>query len=125
MVHNLVEREVGVLERREGLGALLRRLCLGASLLQVGAHHPAEFGQVRVVALAVEQRPAKLAFQGLYGPGEGGLGDVALLCRTGEIERLAQRKKIASLIEFHQSDPSPVRSGIEGSCTRSTCRAIL
>ena len=50
-----------------------------ADLLEVGLHHAAELGQVRVGALAMEQRAAELLLEQLDGPGERGLRDVAAL----------------------------------------------
>ena len=65
-------------------------------------HHPAELGQVRLVALAVEQQPAQLLLEQLDRAGQRGLGDVALLGRAREVERLAQRHEVADLVHFHR-----------------------
>jgi hypothetical protein len=72
----------------------------------------------------VEQRSAELGFQGLNGPREGGLRDVALLRRPGEIQGLAQGKEVARLKEFHPSCLSCTRSETGESCAASLGLAI-
>ena len=76
---------------------------LGAAidLLEIGLERAAELGEVRVGALAVEQRPAKLLLELLDGAGQRGLRDVAALGRAREIQLLAEREEVADLMHFH------------------------
>ena len=61
--------------------------------LQVRQHHPPELGQMRVAALAVEQRSAELVLELLDRAGQRRLADVALLGRAREIQRAAQARR--------------------------------
>lgn len=71
----------------------------------MGAHHLAEPGQVRVVALAAEQRATQFVFQALDRAGERRLRDIAGLGRAREVQRLAHREEVADLMHFHGSGP--------------------
>lgn len=55
--------------------------------------------------LPVKQQPAELILQQLDGALEGGLRDVALLRRAGEIQFLADREEVSDLMHFHRDDP--------------------
>src|ERR1043166_9244928 len=70
-------------------------------MFQMGPHDPAEFGQMGVSTLAVEQQAAQLLLEQLDGAGQRRLGDVALLGRAGEVELVCHRQKIADLMHLH------------------------
>ena len=58
-----------------------------------------------VAALAVEEWSAKLVFELLYCAGEGGLTNVALLGRTGEVQRSREGYEVPDLLHFHDGPP--------------------
>src|SRR5262245_58617521 len=95
------EAQPHVVELDEARRAFLGFPGLAIGLLEVGMHEPPQLGQMGARALTMEQRPAQLLLQELDGSGQGRLGDVAGLRRTGEIELLADRQKIANLLHFH------------------------
>jgi hypothetical protein len=103
------ELEFDVIELGKALGALLGGIGLDQHLGEVRAHHVAQAGEVRVVALAAEQRPAQLVLQALDGAGERRLRDVAGLGRAREVQRLADGQEVADLMHFHGSSPPEVR----------------
>jgi len=70
-------------------------------LLQMRQRDAPELGQVRVRALAIEQRAAELELQKLDGADERGRADAALLRRLGEVQVLRRRQKIADLVHLH------------------------
>ncbi len=82
------------------------RLILGGAglfldALQIRQHHPSKLGQMRIAALAVEQRAAELMLKLLDGARQRRLADVALLGGAREVQRLAEREKVTDLMEFH------------------------
>ena len=88
----------------------LLRLALGLlgaaeHLLEIGFQRAAQFGQVRVGALAMKQRAAHLLLELLDGARQRRLRHVAALGRAGEIQVLAQREEIADLVHFHRPTP--------------------
>ena len=101
--------EAGILQPPRRLGGLLGGGGLGPDLPQKGKHQAAEFGQMAVGALAVEQRAAQLVFELLDRPRERRLRDIAALGGAREIERFGQRHEVAHLLHFHEPpSPAPV-----------------
>ena len=74
---------------------------LDQHLREMRAHHLAQARQVRVVALAAEQRAAQLIFQPLDGTGQRRLRHVAGLGRAREVQRLADGQEVTDLVHFH------------------------
>ncbi len=99
------ELELDILQAAEALGPLLGGVSLDQHLAQVRPHHLAQPGQMGVVALAAEQRPAQLVLQCLDGAGQRRLRDVARLGRPREVQGLADRKEVADLMHFHGGSP--------------------
>jgi hypothetical protein len=94
-----------LLQANEILRLPLGLVGLTVDLLQIRLDRAAELREMRIGALAVEQRPAELFFQHLDGPRERGLADIADLSRTGEIQFVAKRQKITDLMHFHRGYP--------------------
>jgi hypothetical protein len=79
-------------------------LGLGVDLLEVGQHHPAQFGEMGVPPLPTKQGPAEFVLQLLDGAGQRRLADIRLLCRPREIQRPRQREEVADLLHLHRED---------------------
>jgi hypothetical protein len=60
-----------------------------------------EVGEMRVGALAMEQRAAQLLFQRLDGARERGLRNAASFSGAREIQLVAEAEEIADLMQFH------------------------
>jgi hypothetical protein len=92
-----------------------RVLHLAVGLREERLHPLAEGREMGVGAAAVKQRAAELGLQQLDGARERGLGDGTTVGRTREVQLLAERKKIADLMQFHggaslaASDRVPLR----------------
>src|SRR5262249_9358076 len=65
--------QIGLIQPYECLGLPLRLSHLREDLFEIGPHHPPQLGQVRVPALAIDQRSAELLFQVLNGSRQGWL----------------------------------------------------
>ena len=114
------ELQLDIVELGEAFGALLGGVGLDQHLRQMRTHHLAEAGQMRVVALAAEQRPAQLVLEALDGAGQRRLGDVAGLRRAREVQGLADREEVADLMHFH-GKISPASAPIDAPlCPRSS-----
>lgn len=72
----------------------------------IGRHRAAEFGEMRLCALAMEERAAKFGFQSLDRAGERRLGDAACLGCAREVELTRERDEIADLLHLHRSRPT-------------------
>jgi hypothetical protein len=59
---------------------------------------PSKVGDVGEAPLAAEKFATKLGFELLYGARERRLRDMALLCGSSEIERLANGQQVADLV---------------------------
>ena len=92
------------------LGAHARGFGLRLDGLDIGQHHAPEFGEMGLVALAVEEPPAELGLQRLDGARQRRLGDVAALRRAGEIQLPRQGEEIANLLHLHGTHPWPAAS---------------
>src|SRR5262245_21623609 len=99
------DSETGLFQCAKRLGALACFRHLLQDLPAVRQHDAAKLGQVRIAALAVNQRTTQFSLQVLDGPRQRGLRDVATLCRAREIERVCDRQEIADLMDFHGSSP--------------------
>ena len=95
------DRQRRLLELLDRPRLVARRAAAFLDGLQIGQHHPPKLGQMRVAALAVEQRPAQLMLELLDRAGQRRLADVALLGGAREIERARQGDEIADLLHFH------------------------
>src|SRR5262249_34071158 len=87
-------------------------------LVEQGLHPLSELREVGVGALAMEQRAAKLIFERFDRTRERGLRDTAALGGAGEVQLLAEREKIADLMQFHRTGPwaSRHRSEMDAKC---------
>jgi len=97
------EAETRILEFQEARGGFAGGCGAGQHLLEMRLHQPAELGHVRLAALAREQQAAQLGFDLLDRPRQRRLGDVAFVGRAGEVQRPADRQKIADFVKFHPS----------------------
>jgi hypothetical protein len=73
--------------------------------LHVRAHHLAEIGKMREMALAMDELSAKLHLQLLDGTRESWLRDIAFRSSAREIQLICDREKVADLVHFHRSAP--------------------
>ena len=94
------------LERRLLQVEEVARLALGIErllqqLLQVRQRDAPQLGQVRVRALAIEQRAAELQLQQLDRLDERGRADAALLGGLGEIQMPRGGQEVADLMHLH------------------------
>ena len=85
---------------------------LAASALSWHRHHQrqhalAEVGQVRELALAAQQLAAELVLELLDGARQRGLGNVAVLGRTSEVQFARYRQEVADVMHFHR-EPATV-----------------
>src|SRR6266852_2221196 len=104
------ERQVDRARKGKSEGASLPALDRGGkrlgakrafvTLLQERMHALAEIGHLRVGPLPSKQVAAKLAFELLDRAGKRRLRDMALFCRSREIERLGNRQEVADLMHF-------------------------
>lgn len=90
----------------DGLCQILCSLRLLFHTLKIGQHDPAEFREVGITALTVEQGPAKFVLELLDGAGQSRLRHVASFGGSREVKRLCQRYEIANLLHFHKRNPS-------------------
>jgi hypothetical protein len=97
--HPELQRGFLQLDEVEGLAPRLARLAV--DLLEIGLHHAPELGQVRVRALAMEQRPAELALEELDRPRQRGLRHVAALGGAREVELVRDGEEVADLVHLH------------------------
>src|SRR5882724_4104821 len=74
------------------------------------AHQFAKVGQVGPAALAVEHQGSQFLLQLLDGSGERRLSDVAGFSGAGEVQAVADRKKVTYLMHFHGSGISLIDS---------------
>ena len=81
------------------------RLGLYHHLLEMRPHQPPEIGEVRQAVLTPQQEPAKLFLELVHGTRQRRLRDIAVLCRTCEVQGLADRQEVADLVHFH-AEPS-------------------
>src|SRR5262249_59576458 len=69
----------------EVLGSATHRLCRGQCARQDRKDFLPKVGELRQLALAVDQLAAELLLELLHPLGQGGLRDIALLGRAGEV----------------------------------------
>ena len=62
---------------------------------------PAKVGELRQLALAVDQLAAELLLEPLYPLGQGGLRDIALLGCASEVECRRNGEEVANLMKLH------------------------
>ena len=84
----------------------LRRLGFINDVLQMRQHRAAKVAEQYPLALAVKHRGPQRQFERLDALGQGGLRDVALGRRLGEIERLGCSQNIPDLRHFHADRPA-------------------
>jgi hypothetical protein len=89
-----------LLEFRELLGALRGQAGLFVDLVDVWLDDPAEFGEMGLAALSVEQRASEFLFEQSDRPRQSRLGYFATLRRSREIEFLDKGPKISNLAHF-------------------------
>ena len=82
-----------------------RRLRRVPGLLQHGQHRAAELAELGQAAFPEQQLAAELLLQSLDGLGQRGLGDVAGLGGTREVQRSCQSEEVADLGQVHGRDP--------------------
>src|SRR5215813_7643076 len=85
----------------ELLGSATHRLCRGQCALQHRKDFLAKVGELRQLALAVDQLATELLLELLHPLGQGGLRDIALLGRAGEVECGRYGEEVANLLKFH------------------------
>ena len=95
------EAERGSLQPDEILRLTLGALHVAVGLIEERLDLLTQLGEVRVGTFAVEQGAAQLRFERLDGARERGLRNFAALGRAREVQLLAQREKIANLMQFH------------------------
>ena len=87
--------------RWNSLGSATHRLCRGQCALQHRKDFLAKVGELRQLALAVDQLAAELLLELLYPLGQGGLRDIALLGCAGEVECGRDGEEVANLMKLH------------------------
>src|SRR5262245_39420881 len=85
----------------ELLGSATRRLCRGQCARQHRKDFLPKVGELRQLALAVDQLAAELLLELLHPLGQGGLRDIALLGRAGEVECGRDGEEVANLMKLH------------------------
>src|SRR5215468_10803102 len=89
----------------ELLGSATHRLCRGQCALQHRKDFLPKVGELRQLALAVDQLAAELLLKLLHPLRQGGLRDIALLGCAGEVECGRDGEEVASLMKFHGVSP--------------------
>ncbi len=97
------EVEIGFFQRQKPLGVLLHVAEFGNDAFEPRLQQVSEVGQVGQVALAPQELAADFLFQLLNGPAQCRLGDIALAGGAGEVQRFANGKKIANVVNVHDS----------------------
>jgi hypothetical protein len=80
------------------LGKFSRREAAFVALSKSRKNSPSKLGDVGEAPLAAEKFATKLGFELLYGARERRLRDMALLCGSSEIERLANGQQVSNLV---------------------------
>ena len=85
----------------ELLGSATHRLCRGQCARQHRKDFLPKVGELGQLALAVDQLAAELLLELLHPLGQGGLRDIALLGRAGEVECGRDGEEVANLMKLH------------------------
>ena len=92
----------GATSLRELLGSATRRLCRGQRALKHRKDFLPKVSELRQLALAVDQLAAEFLLELLHSLSQGGLRDIALLGRSGEVECGRDGEKVANLMKLHR-----------------------